>query len=409
MYVDSILVSKFGETQDWRMPNPQPTGTMKRPLIVKNASSSSSLSGMEQAVPSFQDFIRRTPPVDQQKPLPPTPLFPRRASSSSPPRSRTPSSYGARRTSSVYSRTVSQWDLNGMAWQRNDFADEPLPPMPVLQPLAYSTSTPELVEKHLTPPLLQPRTYNPIITTPSPTASRVTTPSPPPQHEPSVLLPTPPVSAQVPKKHLHMVSLEKAKAAVNAPGAVHLLPEELRAQTFGRSRSHEPLRIASEYIIAGKTPPNLPEPPTLVDNQGRQRMFRSPKDSFAAASEYPFPVVDGPSPVGAENGFRKLVVPLTGQQRQISIDKAAQALGIDDDDEHRGRKRHRGPRNTDYSHYFPDNKRSTDSSLSKERPDAQKLAGEYHTVLNEQYPEPASSPRHPTDSDDSISSHEDGT
>ena len=388
------------------MPSPQPTTAIKRPPIFKNVSSSSSLDGMEQAIPSFQSFIKRTPPLDHQKPLPPTPLIPRRASSSSPPRSRGSSLYAARRSSSVYSRTASQWVPDDVSWRSADFADEPLPPMPFLQRLAYTSSQPTL-------PLREPRTYSPLIRTPSPTASRNSTPSPPPTHQTSILLPTPPVSIQVPKKHLRTVSIEKAQATVMAPGAVHLLPEELRAQTIGKSRSQEPLRVTSFATIAGMTPPSippqLPEPPTLVDNQGRTRTIVSPVENVSTKSEYPFPKVQTPGKYSAGSfkvgkGPEKLMLPLANQQRQASRDKAAQAFGID---KSRGRTRQRGPRNMDYSHYLPRTDRMLDSSSSEEdRTDAQKMAKDYHTLLTEQYRQPSGSPgNHGTDSDNSIKNH----
>ena len=421
--------------------SPQATGTLRRPPMVNTGSSSSSLSGMEQAVPSFQSFIKRTAPLSEQKPLPPTPLIPRRASSNSPPRSRSRSSYASRRSSSVYSRTVSQWGADDAFWGRAAFADEPLPPVPILQPLAYSASTPQLVARQPTPPPLLPRRYSPIINSPSPTESRATTPSPAPKHELSVLLPTPPVAAPVPKQHLRTVSLEKAKAAAHAPGAVHLLPEELRAQRFGRSslekpkielhppgamlslpeesraptvgksRSHEPLRVDSFDIIAGNTPPELSRPPTLVDHHSRQRTIQSPIETHPTATEYPFPIVSTNTKYQkrsfkVDKGPERLMIPLASQQRQASRDKVVQALGINVEDEPRGRTRQRGPRKMDYSHYLPKNNRVSKSSSSEEETDAQKVAKEYHNLLTDQYRKPASSPAyHGTDSDDSIKNH----
>lgn len=395
------------------LPSPQPTGTLKRPPILKNGSSSSSLRGMEQTVPSFQSFLERTPPPDNLKPLPPTPLIPRRPSSFDSGSSRPPSSRN-RRSSSIYSRTVSQWytdyDLGSdrpdvpalPSWRSIDFADQST----LQRPIAYSRSTSELLEKPQIPQLLEARTYKPLIATPSPTISRRTTPSPspspPPQPRPSILLPPPPAVAHVPRQHLRTVSLEKAKELMQGPDAVHLLPEELRAQTLGKSRSQEPIRIASMDMFAANTPPELPASPTLIDHQGRERLLSSstvtnaspnPNDSYCPSMW---------SPVHAEpdrsfhvgNGPVRTMASVASQPRQESRDKAAQSLGLGDVDEPRGRTTTRGPRNMSYDHYIPKAKRTSIASKSsaESRSDAQKIAQEYHSLLNDQYRQPSDSP-----------------
>ncbi|KAK3066250.1 hypothetical protein LTR53_017486, partial [Teratosphaeriaceae sp. CCFEE 6253] len=231
----------YGATEGWKMPT-SPSGPAKRPPIFPTPSSSSSLSGMEQAVPSFQSFLDRTPPPRTQKPLPPTPLRPRRPSSFGSSSSR-PVSRPNRRSSSVYSRGTSIWDLEPdipaiPSWQTADFADQSDQTL-MLRPIAYSASASQLISKQPDGQRLEQRTYSPLINTPSPTISRSSTPSPPPPGpRPSLLLPPPVGFAQIPKKHLRMVSLEKAKEASQVPGAVHLLPEEMRAQALGRSRSY---------------------------------------------------------------------------------------------------------------------------------------------------------------------------
>ncbi|KAK5124252.1 hypothetical protein LTR85_001955 [Meristemomyces frigidus] len=409
MYVESRPVSKYPDTEGWKMPSPQPMGTLKRPPIIKNGSSSPSLKGMEQTVPSFQSFLKRTPPPDQQKPLPPTPLQPRRPSSFDSASSRPPSSLN-RRSSSVYSRTVSQWDPDWYrdsnppdvpalpSWRSIDFADHST----LLRPIAYSRSTSELLEKPQTPQLLEARTYRPLITTPSPTISRRTTPSPPPQTRPSVLLPPPPAVPHVPRQHLRTVSLEKAKELMQAPGAVHLLPEELRAQTLGKSRSQEPMRLTSMDMFAGKTPPELPASPTLIDNQGRERLLSSPTISNAPSDPGDSYIPSMWSPVHAEpsrsfhvgTGPVRTMAPVASQPRQASREKASQALGLGDADESRGRTRTRGPRNMSYDHYIPQTRGTSEvSERSAESPsDAQKIAQEYHSLLNEQYRQASDSP-----------------
>lgn len=248
----------------------------------------------------FQDFVKRTPPLEEDKPLPPTPLQVRRSSlgESSWASSREASSARPRRSSSVYSRTVSQWIPDSPVWSASDLADNPLPALPpeLLRPIAYSASTPELIG---TPPdglLLQPRTYQPLLTTPSPTISRRTTPSPGPEplHEErkfSILLPTAVDVVDIPKSHLRTVSLEKAKATAGAHGAEHLLPEELRAKSKGKvvvkTRSLEPIVKAPQsaavppqpivrdtLAMFGREVDRPPSPPpvlptmTLVDAEG---------------------------------------------------------------------------------------------------------------------------------------------
>ena len=252
------------------MPSPQPSGSIKRPPIIPNGSSLSSLGGRGQAVPSFQAFVKQTSPIGPKAVSPP----PGRASSSSPVRPRAPSTH-TRRSSSVYSRSTSQFGSEASSWRSADFADEPLPPLPTLLPVAYSASTPQLVERQLTPPLLEPRTYRPLIRTPSPTASRVSTPSPP-QHKPSILLPLPPVQVKVPRKHLRSVSLATAKAEVHSPAAVHLLPEELRAEMIAKvSRcdptAHSKIKIprTDQNGLYGYTSRHSSAAISTTDNAGR--------------------------------------------------------------------------------------------------------------------------------------------
>jgi len=282
------------------------------------------------------------------------------------------------------------------SWRTVDFAD---PDNVLLRPIAYSASTSQLVGEPAPPQVLQPWSYSPLINTPSPTISRASTPSPaPPEPRPSILLPTPPVTAKIPKKHLRTVSLEKAKESMNAPGAVHLLPEELRAQSMGKSRSQEPLRVTSFDIMAGRTPPGLPEAPTLVDNQGRERSIQTCRASQGPGtlSDYSFPrteTADQRDRDALEGAFGLgiTMVPLAAQTRKESRVKAAQALGLEDADEVRGRMTTRGPRDMSYDHYLP---RSSIASDTSDSPidGAHKIAQEYHTLLSQQYRAPSDSP-----------------
>ncbi|KAI7235889.1 hypothetical protein KC330_g4028 [Hortaea werneckii] len=434
MYIDSKPASLYARTQDWKMPSPQPRGSsIKRPPILKNGSSSSSLRGMEQSVPSFQTFVKRTPPPDHLKPLPPTPLHPhQRASSFDSGISQCPSSSG-RRSSSVYSRTVSQWNPEWdyqseevpevpplPDWRSADFADQDTSLL--LRPIAYSASTSQLLEKNQQqqqqqqfppqPQLLEPRAYRPLIVTPSPTASaspsRATTPSPrPSDSRPSILLPPPPAPAHVPKKHLRTVSLEKAKELIQAPGAAHLLPEELRAQqtlTKKTTRSQEPMRMDSlDLFDAGIVPPDLPASPpglpTLIDEYGRERLLASPRESRVPLFSYELPSPPPPPPgrewKGSSFPFHAPEPFRADNGRAVSREKIVQPPRFDQMGEDRGRARIRGSRNLSYGNYIPSPGRERRSRVSNgedykdrlARDEAQRIAQDYHILLKEEQQE----------------------
>ncbi|KAK3671283.1 hypothetical protein LTR78_008918, partial [Recurvomyces mirabilis] len=376
---------------------------------------------MEQSIPSFQSFVKRTPTPEAHKPLPPTPLRTRRPSSFKSIDSR-PSSRFTRRSSSVYSRRQSEWsipldspeDIPAVpTWRLEDLADQNL----LLRPIAYSASTSQLVTKPSTQQqTLEPRAYSPLIVTPSPTASRNTTPSPAPSEpQENVLLPPPAGFMQVPKKHLRTVSLEKAKEMLQAPGALRLLPEELRAQqqaqatpaqappALTKSRSQEPLRKSSSAMIG--LADDLAQNPTistLIDLQGRERVVSIPRIVLQPISPPPttpstFATLNTisshpPTYIRVGTGPAKDMAPLSSQTREASRAKAAQALGLADADEPRGRTKTRGPRNLCYDHYLPSTtttKRESggsDSDGSGEgKSDAQKIAREYHAMLSAQY------------------------
>jgi len=147
-------------------------------------------------------------------------------------------------------------------------------------------------------------------------------------------------------------------------------------------------------ILSGRTPANFPEGPTLVDSQGRERLVQPARVS----SSYK---------VGTESA--KAMAPLASQVRKESRAKAAQALGLADADEVRGRTKTRmgGPRNMSYEHYLPAAKRLSDASDSSddERSDAQRIAHQYHTLLSQQYRTPSDSPAsNRTESDTEIKS-----
>ncbi|RMZ04026.1 hypothetical protein D0860_06543 [Hortaea werneckii] len=427
------------------MPGPQPrdSSSVKRPPILKNGSSSSSLRGMEQSVPSFQTFIKRTPPPDPLKPLPPTPLRPHQRAPSFDSGISQCSSSSGRRSSSVYSRTVSQWDPEWDSqseevpevpplpdWRSADFADQDNKLL--LRPIAYSASTSQVLEKNpqqdqqpvTQPKLLEPRAYRPLIVTPSPTTSaspsRATTPSPRPSSDsrPSILLPPPPASAQVPKKHLRTVPLEKAQELIQAPGAVHLLPEEQCAQqTFTRktTRSQEPMRMVSrEGFHAGTVPslefpasPSSPVLPTLIDEYGRERLLASPRESRVPLFSYEMPSPSLP-PVGEWKGagfpFRAPERFEGGHDRAVSRENVVQTPRFDQMGEDRGRARIRESRSLSYGNYIPSPGRGRESRIGEGKDygdqlaknEALRIAQDYHILLKEEQQErcrqPSSSP-----------------
>ena len=251
--------------------DPRSRTPLQRPQYSGSASSSSSLTGLEQTVPSFQSFIKRTPSLDSQKPLPPTPSLAVKRSEGS-----LIDSY-FRRSSSIYSRTTSQWDADSHPEWHVEAALEDDQPM-LLQPIAYSASTPDLSQRDDVPALLEPRVFSPLIISPSPTVSTVTV-----DHaEPGALPTISPKTRQstssgqglmVPSRPTAgMISLEKAKQALKAPGTVPLLPEELRAQALKTPRSQGQIRLDSiDIFAAGGKAPQIPPAATLVDPQGRRR------------------------------------------------------------------------------------------------------------------------------------------
>jgi hypothetical protein len=474
MFIESRPVTGYGETAGWALPllpqEPVPRVPLRRPQILTAKSSTPSLQGMEQTIPPapkrppfastdtastvssglehtimpFQEFVKRTPPPEENKPLPPTPLRVWRSSfgddiSAS---SREPSVSRPRRTSSVYSRTVSQWLPDSPVWSASDLEDNPLPALPpeFLQPIAYSASTPALVEKVPNDFLLQPRTYQPLLTTPSPTISRRTTPSPAPTASPrdrrsSILLPTAVDVAAIPKSHLRTVSLEKAKATSSAPGAEHLLPEELRAKSRGlvlsKTRSLEPIVKAPQPTtekpkpivrdtlamltravdLPPSPPPSLPTM-TLVDAEGRDRMVGAPRLSVAPLPTFSFPVEPVRSPVHTTiNAFPVgknaplTMVSLTAQNHPISSPALSQT---ESHGHERGRSIQRGLRDSGFQYYQPSGRRRESSSSARGDSNAHQMAQDYYSLLAEQHrqaPASASSASRSMNSDVEVGEH----
>jgi hypothetical protein len=456
MFIESRPVTGFGETAGWALPlmpqepeervplrrHPLRTNnsstaslvgmeqtippTLKQPPLTTNDTIKSSLIGYEQHIPPFKDFVRQTPPPTDDKPLPPTPLRVRGLSfgATTNPSSREPSPQGTRRTSSVYSRTVSQWYADSPTWSASDLADNPIPALPLeyLQPIAYSASTPQLKETTPAGPFLQPRTYQPLLTTPSPTASRCTSRTPSPRRASfrkdlrfSVLLPTAVDVAQIPRTHLRTVSLEKAKASSGAPGAEHLLPEEQIAKSkrtvepvapitpvipaMPKARSLEPIVKTSGPITRdtmamfgrsvdlgpGPDAPSIPKLPsmTLVDAEGRDRVVGAPRLSVAPSHTFAFPVEPMLSPSHTIDAFPvgknapRTMVSLAAEDQEDLVYISEQEYTQND----RGRTTQRGSRNSDYSQYQPIAWRHRSDPSADAEADAQRMAQDYHSML----------------------------
>ena len=455
MFIESRPVTGFGETAGWALPlmpqEPVERVPLRRPPLRTNNSSTASLVGMEQSIPPtsrqpplttndtikssligfeqhippFKDFVKHTPPLEDGKPLPPTPLRVRKSSfgASTNASSREPSPPGARRTSSVYSRTVSQWFVDSPTWSASDLADNPIPALPLeyLQPIAYSASTPQLKETTPAGPFLQPRTYQPLLTTPSPTASRCTSRTPSPRRASfrkdlrfSVLLPTAVDVAQIPRTHLRTVSLEKAKASSGAPGAEHLLPEEQTAKSkatvtpvtpvipaipvIPKARSLEPIVKPSNPITRdtmsmfgrsvdlgpGPDAPGLPKLPsmTLVDAEGRDRVVGAPRLSVAPSTAFSFHAEPIPSPSHTIDSFPvgknapRTMVSLATQEQEESYIPEREFAQYE-----RGRTTQRGSRNFDHDQYQPIAWRHQQNSSADAEADAQQAAQDYHSML----------------------------
>lgn len=165
---------------------------------------------------------------------------------------------------------MSVWKDSDVVWQPPD-PDLEENPLPAMDPIYFSDNAPVSARPStLEHEMLLPRAYRPLISTPSPTASRCSTPSSArlPEQTPSVLLPAPQPRPYIPQAHLRTVSLETAKAAHDAPGSEHLLPEEMRARTAARARSSEPhpdppalppsFSTTLEPTLPGSFPPDSP-------------------------------------------------------------------------------------------------------------------------------------------------------
>ncbi|KAK4939660.1 hypothetical protein LTR28_009319, partial [Elasticomyces elasticus] len=369
MYIEPKAISIYAYNGPRTSPSTEMSAASqpRPPPRLHERASSSSLGGLERAIPSFRTFVKTTPPPNQQKPLPPVPLANIRSSTVPGP--------STRRASSVYSRTVSQWVDGGAyemrkSWQSADFSTSDF----FLQPTIYSNSTPQLAERPPSPPLLEPLRYNPhtpsIETSSSTCTTRASTPAPPTDSRPSVLLPPRPAVSPVSLHCVQMVSLDKAQAAAQARSAVPLLPEELRA--MARARPQFQSSAHSYRTDRAPTPPPLLLLPTQSSTES---LNRDAKSSLMA--------LDAP--------VSELSAPVALQPRNFSQNKAMEALGINTPGlrSPRSFSKHKippvGPRTLDYAHYLPG--RQTPDSAVSEKSEAQQLSEEYHASLTNQYRE----------------------
>lgn len=318
-------------------------GPLARPSYSRSGSSSSSLSGMEQAIQPFQDFIKQTRPIEADKPLPPTPLAPRQTYESSrvigegtPEMSYYSRPAADRRSSSVYSRTQSQWIPNEQSAESLDTSYESY-----LGPESYSTIVPDLNIRQATPDCGQPRHCSPLIVSPSPTLSAVSTL--PRSRPPTMMLSEP--ARERPKARL--MSLDKANRTFKAPGMVHLLPEELRAQSLKKSEARKHSRMESQQMFSMFSSPRPPPlPPAALIHEETRSYSTSTGESVSphtilqrdgtpqsSNSDYmtsmkAFHVGAGPS--------REMLAPLASERPQRT------------EDEDRGRSRQRGHSSREY-------------------------------------------------------------
>lgn len=380
MCADAKTLPAYNETRGWKMPvnlgsqKPQEVGTLQQLRILQTGSFFPSLNGMEMAIPSFQSFIRSTPPLQELKPLPPTPHQRRRASSLESGRSSRPVSSFPRsqRTSSVYSQSTMVCDsetgvpnVPGVpSGQTENLGDQS---NLLLRPIAYNASTSQLVLKAPIPQELQPRAYCPLINKPSPTRMRQTTPSLHADFEPSISPPPLQATAPVSKQHLRTISLEKAKELMQAPGAVHLLPEELQAQILSKPKMSAKARPQDQHRVASKDLPGR--------NITTAKCFSPTTTTIVPADT--LELFHGDSEPTSTNR------PIALQKRQRSRDKVVQAPSSNNSDEPRRRNSTREQRKRFDNDHLSKAKRLSDtiSSSGEAMTDRQRAVQHYHQML----------------------------
>lgn len=323
----------------------RPQGPLSRPLFSSSGSSSSSLGGLEQTVLPFQDFIKQTRPVDAEKPLPPTPLAPRHSFDSSPysedRRSQLfdlPHHEKGRRSSSVYSRTQSQWipedprpDTRS-SYQSPENEDESyFPPNP------HNMDVPGVDIRQPTPDSQEPRECSPLIASPCSTLSAVSTV---PKSQPIAFMRNPLIVQERPK--VRMMSLDKANQKFNAPGAVHMLPEELRAQKAKKSDARKYTRTDVTDSFGSPRPPPLP--PAAFEFRGDRSHSTSTGASVSPFTPSPRDSAQGSSYVTSMNTFHVG----TGPARTMAPPFFSTPQHQIGEDEERGRTRQRGRASREY-------------------------------------------------------------
>lgn len=169
----------------------------------------------------------------------------------------------------------------------------------VFRPIAYDPSTPSSPvqdaeeeireeEEAADTMFLQPRTFSPLITSPSPTLSAVTT-NPPPTEPPQSPTSTIRSTETSIRPRVPTISLKQAQRANQAPGAVHLLPEELRAQNLEKSKSKPQLRpeTMSIFSAGAKAPLQSPKLPPAIVFPDLKRAISKPAASPSFANAFP--------------------------------------------------------------------------------------------------------------------------
>lgn len=406
MYIEPLPVSVFLHQAMVAVESPRPL--LRRPPEILNQPSSSSLRGMEMTAPSFQAFIKKTPPVGQEKPLPPVP----RSEALVRPFLK------SRRTSSVYSRTVSQWAPTPESWKSRDLAASGI----FLQPSIYSISTPELVvddsktEQIVT--TLLPRAYQPLISTPSPSPSPslantsltelsvASTEEHVQGRRPSTLLPPPwrPAGHSIftSPNQVRTVSLSTARAAQHAPGARYLFPEEMRALAAEKARKGALHKSRSFEMIGAMNiapvSPLLPSSPADYGYWPVGKVDRSPIRIIAQPHQWAQPPVVkfklrdsklSDKYFGMDPIIRAAVAPIATQQPRNSITTlemhSSRKESSEEEHDYENRGRLRSPltaslSSPDYDHYNGLSS-GTDVDNASVISEADRLAKEYHDLL----------------------------
>ena len=337
--------------------------------------------GLERTAPSFRSFIKHIPPPDREKPLPPPPVRDRRSSDSA-------AGSASERSSSVYSRIGSEYDSDLPYRENTNFANTPF----FLQPAACNMSTPLLREK---PPATIPLGARAF--TPGPIHgwddnskfdnSRNDNSGPKVQLSPVDtrtfgILSSPSTSPTMALNcHLRTVSLEEANQRVRAPGAVHLLPEELRAQSAKRSGSQAGFSSSSTTYADERLPSqDLHRPPPHLTCSNTTDGSNYGNAQFRQGEHHH----------EVEGAVQRKKPRLTEQQRLLSKAKSSQALGLGNMEDFRYRTYHGVPRATHSAHHNVSKVESCEDLLTwaeNGEDDGHTIVEEYHAMLSQHHQE----------------------